>query len=342
MKKLILILSAAVSLSALAIETSIAYQGVLRNAQGTEAITGSKNIAFALYTQATGGTPIWGRTVNAQLDSSGLFNVGLADGNGSVLSGATHESLVDALKAARGGTLYVGLTVADSSGEIQPRQKILMTPYSSWAADVTNASGDFNVAGKATIKNAEVTGELVVNGKTTLAGTVDFSQGVTISGNLSVKNTGALSGYGTIPVGGIIMWSGSSVPDGWWSGSSVPDGWALCNGQTVNGVQTPNLVDRFIYGSNLVNVRGTGGSDKVTLSVNNLPAHNHMFAGDDMLDRINGNGYTTRVVGRPGNYDADSSGSGLGTVYRTSDTGSGQSFSIMPPYYKLAFIMRVK
>ena len=207
-----------------------------------------------------------------------------------------------------------------------------MTPYSSWAADVTNASGDFNVAGKATIKNAEVTGALVVNGKTTLAGTVDFSQGATISGNLSVKNTGALSGYGTIPVGGIIMWSGSSVPDGW----------ALCNGQTVNGVQTPNLVDRFIYGSNLVNVRGTGGSDKVTLSVNNLPSHNHLYAGDDMLDRINGNGYTTRVVGRPGNYDADSSGSGLGTVYRTSDTGNGQSFSIMPPYYKLAFIMRVK
>ncbi len=332
MKKLMAIIAVAASLSAFAVETSIAYQGVLRNAQGTEAITGSKNITFALYTQATGGTPVWGRTVNAQLDSSGLFNVELADGNGSVLSGATHESLVDALKAARGGTLYVGLTVADSSGEIQPRQKILMTPYSSWAADVTNASGDFNVAGKATIKNAEVTGGLVVNGKTTLAGTVDFSQGATISGNLSVKNTGALSGYGTIPVGGIIMWSGSSVPDGW----------ALCNGQTVNGVQTPNLVDRFIYGSNLVNVRGTGGSDKVTLSVNNLPSHNHLYAGDDMLDRINGNGYTTRVVGYPGNYDATSSASGSGAVYRTSDTGSGQSFSIMPPYYKLAFIMRVK
>ena len=302
MKKLMAIIAVAASLSAFAVETSIAYQGVLRNAQGTEAITGSKNITFALYTQATGGTPVWGRTVNAQLDSSGLFNVELADGNGSVLSGATHESLVDALKAARGGTLYVGLTVADSSGEIQPRQKILMTPYSSWAADVTNASGDFNVAGKATIKNAEVTGGLVVNGKTTL------------------------------PVGGIIMWSGSSVPDGW----------ALCNGQTVNGVQTPNLVDRFIYGSNLVNVRGTGGSDKVTLSVNNLPSHNHLYAGDDMLDRINGNGYTTRVVGYPGNYDATSSASGSGAVYRTSDTGSGQSFSIMPPYYKLAFIMRVK
>ncbi|MBQ1429813.1 MAG: hypothetical protein IIZ06_09125, partial [Kiritimatiellae bacterium] len=66
MKKLMVIIAVAASLSAFAVETSIAYQGVLRNAQGTEAITGSKNITFALYTQATGGTPVWGRTVNAQ------------------------------------------------------------------------------------------------------------------------------------------------------------------------------------------------------------------------------------------------------------------------------------
>ena len=333
MKKLIVILTAAVSLSALAVETSIAYQGVLRNAQGTEAITGAKNITFALYTQATGGTPIWGRTVNAQLDATGLFNVELADGNGSVLAGAANESLADALKAARGGTLYVGLTVAESSGEIQPRQKILMTPYSSWAADVTNASGDFNVTGKATIKDAEVTGGLVVSGKTTLAGSVDFSQGATISGNLSVKNTGSLSGYGTIPVGGIIMWSGSSVPDGW----------ALCNGQTANGIRTPNLVDRFILGTDS-DIGRTGGNSSVTLSVNNLPAHNHMYAGDDQVSFINGSGYDAgaNVVSRPGHYDATSTTSGNGTVYRTSNTGNGQSFSVMPPYYKLAFIMRVK
>ena len=57
-KTLAAVLAAAISVSAFAIETSIAYQGVLKNAQGTEAITGSKNITFALYTAATGGTPI--------------------------------------------------------------------------------------------------------------------------------------------------------------------------------------------------------------------------------------------------------------------------------------------
>ena len=34
-----------------------------------------------------------------------------------------------------------------------------------------------------------------------------------------------------------------------WSGATVPFGWALCNGQTVNTIKTPNLVNQFILGS---------------------------------------------------------------------------------------------
>ena len=334
-KILATILAAATALSALAVDTSIAYQGVLKNAAGTEAITGAKNITFALYTAATGGTPIWGRTVAVNLDDAGLFNVDLTDANGSALAGASNAALVDALKAARSGTLYVGLTVEGSAGEILPRQKILMTPYASWAADATNASGDFNVAGKATVKNAEVTNELVVDGKTTLKGAVTFSQGLTISGAVTVKDTGSLSGYGTIPVGGIIMWSGSSVPAGW----------ALCNGQTSNGVRTPDLRNRFIVGSGgNYSIGQTGGSDSVTLNANQIPSHSHLYAGDDMVDRIGDSNYKAwdNVVSRPGNYDASSTGSGGGTIYRTSATGGNQAHENRPPYYALTFIMRVK
>ena len=50
------LIAVAMALSALAVDTSIAYQGVLKNAAGTAAITGAKNITFALYTVATGGT----------------------------------------------------------------------------------------------------------------------------------------------------------------------------------------------------------------------------------------------------------------------------------------------
>ena len=87
-KILATILAAAMALSALAVDTSIAYQGVLKSADGSSAITGAKNITFALYTAATGGTAIWGRTVAVNLDNDGLFNVDLTDDNGSALAGA--------------------------------------------------------------------------------------------------------------------------------------------------------------------------------------------------------------------------------------------------------------
>ena len=335
MKKLMIILAAAIAMGASAIETTIAYQGVLRDAQGNVLTVRSQTITFRLYSQASGGTPLWARAIAVNLDNNGLFNVELSD-TGTSVEGATYETLEEALKAARSGTLFVGLEVANSSGEISPRQKILMTPYSSWAADVTNASGGFSVAGKATLNSAEVEGDLRVNGQTSLAGDVSFAQNLTVNGALTVKGTGSLSGYGTIPVGGIIMWSGTTVPDGW----------ALCNGQTVNNQQTPDLRNRFILGKNAIDENSSlsGGSSSVALSVSNLPSHNHLYAGDDQVSYIHDGNYNAgnNVVSRPGGYDATSSNSGAGTIYRTSNTGSGQSFSIMPPYYKLAFIMRVK
>ena len=327
------LIAVAMALSALAVDTSIAYQGVLKNAAGTAAITGAKNITFALYTTATGGTAIWGRTVAVNLDDSGLFNVDLTDSNGSALAGASNANLVNALKVARSGTLYVGLTVEGSAGEILPRQKILMTPYASWAADATNASGDFSVAGKATVKNAEVTNELIVDGKTTLKGDVAFSQGVTISGKVTVKDTGSFSGYGTIPVGGIIMWSGST--------SNLPAGWALCNGQ--NG--TPDLSNRFIVSiGDQYSMGARGGAKEVALNVNQIPSHTHLYAGDDCLIYINDGNYRAwdNKFSIPGGYDATSNPAGNGSIYKTSATGGGQAHENRPPYYALAFIMRVK
>ena len=332
MKKLMIILAAAIALSASAIETTIAYQGVLRDAQGNVLTVHAQTITFRLYSQASGGTPLWARAIAVNLDNNGLFNVELSDAGTSV-EGATYETLAEALKAARSGALFVGLEVANSSGEISPRQKILMTPYSSWAADVTNASGDFTVAGKATISAVEVTGGLTVDGSTTLAGNTTFNNNVTVLGGITVKDTGSFKGYGTIPVGGIIMWSGTTVPDGW----------ALCNGQKSNGVQTPNLCNRFIVGSGIeYNVGATGGAKEVTLTESQMPRHRHFYTGDDQLWSVPDSRYDIGLEAEVGGYDASSQTSGGARIYKTSRTGGGQPHENRPPYYALAFIMRVK
>jgi microcystin-dependent protein len=345
--------------AASAVNTSIAYQGVLKNATGTQAITGQRNITFRLYNVATGGNPLWERTMAVQLDEGGLFNVELIDDQGAPEGTAR---LVDALKAARGGTLYIGIEVLNSAGEIQPRQKIMMVPYSSWAADVSTASENFTVEGKATLRSAEVLGNFTADGKANFNGAATFAQPVTFSGNVTVKNsasvtannvaannvtvankvtaktvaaTGAVSassftGLGTIPVGGIIMWSGAE--------NNIPEGWKLCNGQTAEGKKTPDLRGRFIVcaGSNSgYNVNDRGGADMVTLSVEQIPSHSHSYAfkGADLDGAWDGDNY---FYDASGHYDKNNN------TRWTNATGGGQPHENRPPYYALCFIMRVK
>ncbi len=75
-----------------------------------------------------------------------------------------------------------------------------------------------------------------------------------VSGNLDASGSNTFSGNGTVPVGGIIMWSGVL--------SRIPAGWALCDGRTKDGIKTPDLRGRFVvgYGADSVS-HGSGGVD---------------------------------------------------------------------------------
>lgn len=69
------------------------------------------------------------------------------------------------------------------------------------------------------------------------------------------------------PTGGIVMWSGST--------SNIPSGWALCDGSSG----TPDLRNRFIVGAGSnYSVNSTGGTDSVTLSISQMPSHNHSMS----------------------------------------------------------------
>ena len=86
---------------------------------------------------------------------------------------------------------------------------------------------------------------------------------------LIAADTGAGGG---VPVGGIIMWSGSFVPDGW----------ALCDGGTApDGTPTPNLINSFIKATNLGGIGSTGGSGTsggTAINTSMLPSHTHTIA----------------------------------------------------------------
>ncbi len=322
----------AASFAAQALESTIAYQGILRNDQGAVLSGTQYVISFRLYKQASGGTAIWGRSSAVLLDENGLFNVELSDAIGSDVGGAQFTNLSDALADARGGNLFIGLTVEGSSGEISPRQKIMTVPYATYAADVSQASGDFAVAGKTTLNDTSAT-SLSVSGGATFGGPVRFSQGVTVNGNLNVTENGAITGRGTAPLGAIVIWSGAI--------DEIPSGWALCDG--ANG--TPDLSDRFVMGSS-ENLGVKGGASSVTLKVENIPPHSHLYFGDDQLEGMDTTyGTTTKKADMYG-YDADSKKSGNSKVYYTSTTGgennAAKSFSILPPYIKLAYIMRIR
>jgi microcystin-dependent protein len=150
----------------------------------------------------------------------------------------------------------------------------------------------------------------------------------------------------TIPAGLIAMWSGSI--------GSIPSGWYLCDGS--NG--TPNLTDRFIIGAgSTYAVNGTGGVSSVTLTTNNMPAHTHTatstvtdpghrhyVGSNDSTADPGGNPNQEFVrdagVGNGPNTYSNTTTTGITVATTNASTGSGTSFSILNPYYALAFIQK--
>lgn len=118
-----------------------------------------------------------------------------------------------------------------------------------------------------------------------------------------------------IPIGGIILWSGSVA--------SIPPNWKLCDG--TNG--TPDLRDRFVVGAGGDYAVGeTGGEATHTLTIEEMPAHSHVIGigGGHMVSK------TYPMGGDTFEYNKN-----------TTSVGGGQPHENRPPYYALAYIMRV-
>jgi hypothetical protein len=156
----------------------------------------------------------------------------------------------------------------------------------------------------------------------------------------------------SFPTGGIIMWSGSVA--------SIPSGWALCNGS--NG--TPDLRNRFVVGAgSTYAVAATGGSaDAITVShthtftasgttanksltgsfkvggPNQSPDGTIFTAGSDTGQRpgLDFNSGSQHQINFNASHDHTFTASGT-----TASTGSSATNANLPPYYALAYIMKL-
>jgi hypothetical protein len=158
-------------------------------------------------------------------------------------------------------------------------------------------------------------------------GTTSPSQKLEVNG--TVKAT-TFTGNGTIPIGGIIMWSGTT--------SDIPAGWALCNGVASNGLTPPDLRDRFIVGAgSAYSPKATGGATSHTLAATNLPTHTIPYK--DIF--YSEGGGTVAVTNNKGSGDTDSDNKGYEIDRTATFTGNATAIDHRPLYMALCYIMRV-
>ena len=189
---------------------------------------------------------------------------------------------------------------------------------------------DSSVTGAA-IKNLTITTDDIANNAVTTS-KIDF-------------------GTALVPLGAILMWSGVTAPSGYQlcNNSELPSNSPL---RPLGVTNTPNLQDRFIVGAGSgYAVGATAGSADAT-----LVSHTHSGSADAIANHAHG-GVTVRTGIRTlGGIVDDGSGSYRYVSLNNGNTGGagahGHTLTInaegssatnanLPPYYALAFIMRV-
>ena len=128
MKKLVIgiifTVAAAATLPCAAAGAAFTYQGVIKEVDGATPSVKNRTIEFRIYDgPGTSAQVLWGRAYNVLLDANGLFNTSLTDAAGSEIDGVPSTGLAGVLARNSGTTLYIGLTVDNSSGEISPRSR---------------------------------------------------------------------------------------------------------------------------------------------------------------------------------------------------------------------------
>jgi hypothetical protein len=163
------------------------------------------------------------------------------------------------------------------------------------------------------------------------------------SGNVLTSNGSTWISAGGFVTGMIMLWSGSIA--------SIPSGWAICNGS--NG--TPDLRNRFIVGAGSTYAVGATGGSANAIVVSHThtatstvtdPGHFHTTTWNNIND-FNAGGQTPGAEANPDDsqgtftINTNSKTTGITVATTNASTGSSGTNANLPPYYALAYIMKL-
>lgn len=257
-------------------------------------------------------------------------------------------------------TLFSTVTVDDTQIVVSPGGGSLfpeLTDGNFFMITVVDAQGNLEIMG-VTSRNVDT---FTVNRAQENTPARAFPEGSVVELRLTAGSIGEMASQLTadilaatqLPRGIITMWSGAT--------NAVPSGWALCDG-TAN---TPDLRNRFIVGAGnsyapgntggalsytptvTVNAAGTGVQVGYhTLTEAEIPSHSHRM--QNMHYQGNPDNWDTGNTVLSGGNDlwSGATGGSQGHNHPITDNGhahtaSASAVDSRPPYYALAFIMKL-
>jgi hypothetical protein len=296
----------------------------------TGTVTGNAsnvNGTVAINNGGTGGTTASSARTNLELGSIATQNSNSVSITGGSITGITALAIVSGGTGATSATQARGNLGLIIGSDVQPFSNLLTSISALSSGGLLIKTGANSVLRSISGgTNITVTDGDGISGNPTIA----------VSGLAAVANSGSYNDLtnkpNTVPQGLISLWYGSII--------SIPSGWAICDGTSG----TPDLRDRFVVGAGTTYAVGaTGGTkDAVVVSHNHTatstvtdPGHDHIGAQATSTGATTG----SKVIADDGTTSTATTGITVATT--VASTGVSGTNANLPPYYALAYIMKL-